>query len=407
MASSSPPPPVKPQAPRSRTTIFSLGDDLLLEIFLRLPSLPSLVRAALACRAFAAAVRSSPAFRRHFVALRPPPLLGLFFDYDGTEMPSFRPVRRSSDPDLAAASRSADVFLSRVPGHDDASPGWQIAECRGGFLLLLNWSTDQIAVYNPLSRVLDLFPTPPDEISNGCRGKCLYTDSFMLSSDEGPGSFRVVTVCHGKSRLRAAVFSSCTREWQILPWSKRAPGQPSGKKYWLRHGRQVDGKLYWSHTKQAYKVVLDTTTLQFSFIDLPEHLMGKGHLYMVGGARDGKPCIVSAADFTLSVWFRGADADGVEKWTLDSVIPLEEEVLQATKGSLDDHGDLKVLTILDGIVYLSTFETFVDDSAPCWYLFYCLETRKLERIFHKKNDGHAHPYVMAWPTFLVGNNGSP
>ncbi|CAL4892432.1 unnamed protein product [Urochloa decumbens] len=368
MASSSPPPAAKPQAPRSRTTIFSLGEDLLLEIFLRLPSLPSLVRAALACRAFAAAVRSSPAFRRHFVALRPPPLLGLFFDYDGTEMPSFRPVRRSSDPDLAAAARGADVFLSRVPGHDDASPGWQIAECHSGFLLLLNQSTDQIAVYNPPF-------ASPGSLPHAAR--------------------RVLQWLPRQVR---------TREWQILRWSKPAPGQPSGKKYWLRHGRQVDGKLYWSHTKQAYKVVLDTTTLQFSFIDLPEHLMGKGHLYMVGGARDGKPCIVSAADFTLSVWFRGADADGVEKWTLDSVIPLEEEVLQATKGSLDDHGDLKVLAILDGIVYLSTFETFVDDSVPCWYLFYCLETRKLERIFHKKNDGHAHPYVMAWPTFLVEEN---
>ncbi|CAL4906965.1 unnamed protein product [Urochloa decumbens] len=329
MACRSPPPPAKHPAPRSRTTIFSLGEDLLLEIFLRLPSLPSLVRAALA-----AAVRSSPAFRRHFVALRPPPLLGLFFDYDGTEMPSFRPVRRSSDSDLAAASRSADVFLSRVPGHDDASPGWQIAECRAGCLLLLNQSTDQIAVYNPLSRALDLFPTPPDEFSSGCRGKCVYIDLFLICSDEAPGSFRVGFVCHGKSRLRAAVFSSGTRE-------------------------------------------------------------------------DGNPCIVSAADFTLSVWFRGADADGVEKWTLDSVIPLEEEVLQATRGSLDDHGDLKVLAILDGIVYLSTFETFIDASVPCWYLFYCLETRKLEKIFHKKDDGHEHPYVMAWPTFLVGNNGSP
>ncbi|CAL4892433.1 unnamed protein product [Urochloa decumbens] len=407
MASRTPPPPAKPPAPRSRTTIFSLGDDLLLEIFLRLPSLPSLVRAALACRAFAAAVRSSPAFRRQFAALRPPPLLGLFFDYDGTEMPSFRPVRRSSDPDLAAAARGADVFLSRVPGHDDASPGWQIAECHSGFLLLLNQSTDQIAVYNPLSRALDLFPTPPDEFSSGCRGKCVYMDPFLLCSDEAPGSFRVVSVCHGKSRLRAAVFSSGTREWQILRWSKPAPGQPSGKKYWLRRGRQVNGKLYWSHTKQAHKVVLDTVTLRFSFIDLPEHLKGKGHLYMAGEAKDGKPCIVSAADFTLSIWLRKTDADSVEKWMLDSVIPLEEEVLEATRGSLDDHGDLKVLAILDGIVYLSTFETFIDASVPCWYLFYCLETRKLEKIFHKKDDGHEHPYVMAWPTFLVGDNGSP
>ncbi|OEL30247.1 hypothetical protein BAE44_0008734 [Dichanthelium oligosanthes] len=364
----SPPPPApKSQAPPSRTTIRSLGEDLLCEIFLRLSYLPSLVRAALACRAFLAAASSSTAFRRRFVALHPPPLLGLFFDYDGTEMPSFRPVRRSSDPGLAAAARSADVFLSRVPGQDDASPGWQIAECRGGFLLLLNQSTEQIAVYNPLSRALDLFPTPPDEICNGYRGNFIRLDFFLLLSDETPGSFRVVTVCHDKSRLRAAVFSPGAREWQ------------------------VNGQLYWSHAKQAYQVVLDTATMQFSFVDLPENLKGNGHLYITGGAKDGKPCIVSAAVFTLSIWFRRADADGVEKWMLDSVISLEGELLRATKGSLDDHGDLKVLSILDGIVYLSTFETFRDANIPCWYLFFCLETRKLEKIFHKKDDGHEHP----------------
>ncbi|KAF8666409.1 hypothetical protein HU200_053516 [Digitaria exilis] len=290
-------------------------------------------------------------------------------------MPSFRPVRDSSDPDLAAAVRFADVFLTCVPGGDDASPGWRIDECRGGFLLLTNGSTGQMAVYNPLSRALDLFPVAPGEMSDGCRGKCVRMDSFLLPSDEAPGSFRVVSVCNDKSRVRPAVFSSGTREWQILPWSKRAPAQPSGKKYWLRHGRQANGKLYWSHTKQAYKVVLDTGTMQFSFIDLPEHLKGKGYLYMAGEAKDGRPCIVSAADFTFFVWFRGADADGVEKWMLDSVIPLKEEVLGATKGSVDDHRDLKVLTILDGIVYLSTFETFIDAATPCWYLFFCLETR--------------------------------
>ncbi|KAF8769371.1 hypothetical protein HU200_006619 [Digitaria exilis] len=309
-------------------------------------------------------------------------------------MPSFRPVRDSSDPDLAAAVRFADVFLTCVPGGDDASPGWRIDECRGGFLLLTNGNTEQVAVYNPLSRALDLFPVAPGEMSDGCRGKCVRMDSFLLSSDEAPGSFRVVSVCNDKSRVRAAVFSSGTREWQILPWSKRAPAQPSGKKYWLRHGRQANGKLYWSHTKQAYKVVLDTATMQFSFIDLPEHLKGKGYLYMAGEAKDGRPCIVSAADFTLSVWFRGADADGVEKWMLDSVIPLKEEVLGATKGSVDDHHDLKVLTILDGIVYLSTFETFIDAATPCWYLFSVWKQGSWAKSFRKRT--MAMTILMSW-----------
>ncbi|KAK1695726.1 hypothetical protein QYE76_012423 [Lolium multiflorum] len=72
-----PPPPLKKKSPPATpTTISDLGDDLLREVFLHLPSLPSLVRAALTCPAFLRAVRSSPAFRRRFRELHPPPLLG-------------------------------------------------------------------------------------------------------------------------------------------------------------------------------------------------------------------------------------------------------------------------------------------------------------------------------------------
>jgi len=86
------PPTVKPQAPTA-TTIHDLGYDLLLDIFLHLPSLPSLVRAAFTCRGFLTAIRSSPSFRRRFRALHPPPLLGFFFDPEGADSPSFEPLR--------------------------------------------------------------------------------------------------------------------------------------------------------------------------------------------------------------------------------------------------------------------------------------------------------------------------
>ncbi|CAN6198433.1 unnamed protein product [Urochloa humidicola] len=391
------------------TTITALGGDLLCEIFVRLPSLPSLVRTAAACRAFLAAVRSSPSFRRRFRALHPPPLLGIFFDSDGTEMPTFTPIRRRSDPDLAAAVRGADVFLTRVPDQDDAFPGWQLAECRGGYLLLLNWRSEQIAAYNPLTRTLDVIPMPPDEISDGCRGNFDYTDFFLILSEEAPSSFRVVSLCHDESRLRAAVFLSTTREWQILPWTEDVPAEPSGKKHFLRGGTQASGLLCWSHASEAYKVVLDTVTMEFSFIDLPEHLKGKGYLYMVGETKDGKLCIVSAVEFRLYVWLRREDADGVQKWMLDGVIPLEGEVLWATESSRADYGviKLKVWAILDGVVYLLTFETFRDYTQPSWFLSFCLVTKKLEKIFRKRNDSHVHPYIMAWPPSLVGNNLGP
>ncbi|XP_066373222.1 uncharacterized protein [Miscanthus floridulus] len=357
----------KPQPP-TVTTIHSLGDDLLREIFLRLPSLPSLVHATLTCRGFLAAVRSSPAFRRRFRALHQHPLLGFFFESIGEEVPSFSPIRRRSDPDIAAALRGADVFLTRVPYHEDASPAWTIEECRGGCILLLNWRTEHIAVYN-----------------------------------QSPDSFRVVASCHDKSRVRASVFSSDTREWQILPWSETAPAQPSGKKHWLLSGTQVNGNLYWAHAEQAYIVVMDTATRQFSCIDLLEHLKGQGYLDNLGGTKDGKLCIVSVAGFTLYIWFRRVDASSAEEWMLHNVIPLEGEILQATEipeDELCEHG-LQVFAFLDGIVFMSIYG---EDILPSWFLSFCLETRKLEKLFKRTFDHIVYPYIMGWPTFLIGND---
>ncbi|KAM0863850.1 hypothetical protein ACQ4PT_044319 [Festuca glaucescens] len=84
MASQLTPPP-----PPTPTTITCLGDDLLHEIFLRPPALPSLVRAAFACRAFRRAVRSSLAFRRSFRTLHALPLLTLFLERNFEVAPAF------------------------------------------------------------------------------------------------------------------------------------------------------------------------------------------------------------------------------------------------------------------------------------------------------------------------------
>lgn len=144
---------------RSTTTIHSLGDDLLLAVFLRLPSLAALVRAALACRAWRRAVASSPAFRARFRATHGPPFLGLFFAPSAPAQapnvpafPSFVPSR-PRDRDMAAAVRGGDFFLTSLQDRPhDEQQCWDVMEICGGHCLLMNWDDGLFAVLNPLMR---------------------------------------------------------------------------------------------------------------------------------------------------------------------------------------------------------------------------------------------------------------
>ena len=403
MASQQSPPEQSPPPP-APTTVIALGDDLLCEIFHRLPSLPSLVRAAFSCRTFLQAVRSSPAFRRHFSAARPPPVLGFFFDPDGPAIPAFVPIRCRSDPDLAAAVRGADFFLTRLPDEDDASPGWVVSDCRDGFVLLRKGCPGELAAYNPLTRALDLIPPTPAEIFDDFHGSAMYMDRCILSSEEGDGTFRVVAACHDESRARAAVFSSESREWQIFPWSEPVTPHPEGK-YWLKAGTMVNGFFYWVDTNDAFMLVLNTATLEFSQMDLPPSLEGQNYLFSVGEAKDGKLCLVCPIGCDLDVWLWRADDDGIERWILDMCFELET-FLEAIGCALE-HVNLHIVDTIDGFVYLSTGETFISADSPSWFLSLCMETVKVDKLFQKPFDSHVRPYIMEWPPSLVDNEVCP
>ncbi|XP_047075870.1 uncharacterized protein LOC124685889 [Lolium rigidum] len=402
MASQQSPPP--PPPPPAATTVMDLGNDLLREIFLRLPSLPSLVRAALSCRTFLHAVRSSPAFRRSFSAARPPPLLGLFFDPDGPAIPTFAPLRRRYDSDHTAAVRGADFFLTCLPDEDDASPGWVVRDCRDGYVLLHNFSSEQFAVYNPLNRALDLIPHPPNQLFDDSHGDATYLECYILSSKEGDGTFRVVAACHDESRARAAVFSPGSREWQIFPWSEPVTPHPEDK-YWLKTATMVNGFIYWIHTNAAYMLVLNTATLQFFQMDLPPCLEGQDYLFQVGEAKDGKLCLVCPIDFDLRVWFWRSDDDGIERWMLDQSFQLES-FFESIKCTME-HVELYIVDTINGFVYFSTGETFNSADSPSWFLSLCMETVQVDKLFQKPLDSHVVPYIMAWPPSLEDNKAHP
>uniref|UniRef100_A0ACD5TN52 Uncharacterized protein n=1 Tax=Avena sativa TaxID=4498 RepID=A0ACD5TN52_AVESA len=215
MACEPPLPQKKPKSPPvGPTTICALGDDLLREIFLRLPSLPALFRAALTCRSSLRAVRSCPTFRRRFGELHSPPHLGLFINISDFHTPAFRPFRLSSDPDIAAVVRRADFFLTRLPNNDEGSAlKWLIRDCRNGYVVLISQSTDHMAVYNPLTRVLDLFPKPPRKI---CKEMCV--EFHVLSSEENPGQ-GALTAGQTKDGNLCII---CAVKLTLVVWSWRA-----------------------------------------------------------------------------------------------------------------------------------------------------------------------------------------
>ncbi|XP_071678121.1 uncharacterized protein [Lolium perenne] len=372
------PPPKKKKAPSlPPTTITGLDQDTLREIFVRLPSLPTLVRAAFTCRTFLDAVRSSPAFRRRFRDLHCSPVLGHFIgNEEVTLIPNFLPLRRRSDPDLGAVLRGADFFLTRLPvsdqedavpdpdpeEDDDAFPGWSIHDCRDGFLVLGNWSAEQMAVYNPLTRTMDLFPLPPREDSDSDPDDGLYFDFHILPSEQDHRSFRLVCVRHGETGARPLVLSSSdtSSKWQDFPWA-HIDG------LWPQNGTMVNGCIYWTIGMPDDARVLNTATMQFSRIHLPPRRVNT--TWKAGETKDGRLCMASVpfevqAQRPLDVWFWRADGDGVERWMLDKSLPMQElaEVVQC---HIDDDGVLN----------------------------------KLGRVLR----GASHPYIMPWPRSLVHN----
>uniref|UniRef100_A0A453NF27 F-box protein AT5G49610-like beta-propeller domain-containing protein n=1 Tax=Aegilops tauschii subsp. strangulata TaxID=200361 RepID=A0A453NF27_AEGTS len=160
-----------------------------------------------------------------------------------------------------------------------------IEGCCDGNVLLQNFSLEQLAVYNPLTRALDLIPVPPDKIFEGARGDAKYLGCYILSSEEGGEPLRLVYTCHDKSRARAAIFSSESREWQIFPWSEAVTPLPEDE-HWLKVGTMVNGFVYWIHTNEAYILVLNTATLHFSQMDLPPTLVARDLIFRVGETKD-------------------------------------------------------------------------------------------------------------------------
>uniref|UniRef100_A0ACD5X9V9 Uncharacterized protein n=1 Tax=Avena sativa TaxID=4498 RepID=A0ACD5X9V9_AVESA len=390
----------QPAPPPGLTTITGLGDDLLREIFLRLPDLPTLVRAAFSCRTFRRAARSSPAFRRSFRALHAPPLLALFLEPNMEVVPVLPSRRRSSDQSLLAP----DFFgIHTSRDQDPRATGWEIQSWNPsgeGYLILVKERASYLetpkwrAAYSPLTQALHLTNYHPDYIS---------FELYTLPSQDGQGPSGVVCIHHERrsAESTAVVFSSDTMEWDI---SRRATlGLPEPARF--RTTMVVRGLICWRDWADDQIVLFDTATRHFSLIDLPTPLKTESDesTYKLGDTKDQRLCIVDIQDGTLVSWFMTANDD--ERWTMYKNFSLHLIVEEFTGCSIEEEDcrvRVDIVAIIDGFVFLSIF--YRKDTAYFEvYLSLCLETSEITELFHGayRHNEEAHPYVMAWPPSLV------
>ncbi|KAE8774617.1 hypothetical protein D1007_52953 [Hordeum vulgare] len=239
-----------------------------------------------------------------------------------------------------------------------------------------------MAVYDPLTRALDLFAVPQDEVCSD-----MYVEFHMLAS-ECRRQFRIVSVAHDVRGSQAAVFSSETREWQVFPFSEDASQPDDGLGGTNR--TMVNGFVYWTFASGSNIRVLNTATLQFSQMNPPVHMEGQGE-FKPGETKDGKLCLVCAVKLTLVVWIWTHDDDGVDRWILDKTFSL--------RGGLYGDIALNIVAIISGFVYFSTFSEMDQDS--CLFMSFCLETYQLNKLCPVTHSHHSHPYIMAFPPSLL------
>ncbi|GJN18453.1 hypothetical protein PR202_gb05617 [Eleusine coracana subsp. coracana] len=408
-------PPRKHRKASIPTTIYSLSEDLILTIFLYLPSLATLIRAALTCREWRHAVASSPSFRRLFCELHPAPLLGLFFNAptvvenpDFPAFPNFVPVRHR-DRDLAAVLRGSDFFLTSIQEHPDKFHCWGITDCRRGYILLHNGDMEAsrpMALLNPLVRRGErFFDDGHENAYEGYVGCPMERDTCLLFSDDNPMVYKVVRLIYDASRVRATVYSSHNNKWSIGPWVDVSM-QPQSSRMWiLNSNMQVNGFLYWVSRNFKYLVTLDTATMKFSVEELPEFLKNQHCSFKVGEMSRDTPCIFYATGFKVGILLRKIDNDGVERWLRVWRKCLKTQLFEVFRVVLLNYNELQVVAVEGGFVYLALSKKFHEVQIPSWFFTLCLKTGKMEKLFQRSYDSVVYPYVLAWPPSLVGNFG--
>lgn len=317
------------------------NDDILREIFLRLPPFPSsLPRASLVCKRWRRLL-SDPRFLRRFRAFhhRQAPLLGFFIAYSGG--PYFIPTLEPPDR-IPSARLSLDA-----PYHK----AWTFLCCRHGLTLILNRTDLEITVCDPVTGDQRCSAIPPgfkrhDPRLVKCKGALLCDDHASRVPLE---AFKVALLWTDGLQLDtdlqmfASFYESETGVWSnIISTSIKAHhwlGKPSilvkNSLYWLLHGFGNNGLIG--------VVELDLDSKNLAVIDTPAHALSSFHAQILR-MEDSRLGLAISSELSIQAWERKANFEGGARWMLqktielDKLLPLGPDIVMVSWTSVKIYG---------------------------------------------------------------------
>ncbi|KAM3317580.1 hypothetical protein ACQJBY_035344 [Aegilops geniculata] len=308
-------------------------EDLLGEILLRVPPLPSsLPRASLVSKLWGG-VAAAPSFRRRLVAHhRRPPVLGFFEKRDGKLV--FIPIL--DPPDRIPRAR----FSLRPGGDDDDFSGpfnsWVLLGCRHGRVLIAIRFWSMLLVFHPVSGDCRSVDIPSDFF------RCVRDFSGAVLCAAGDDQCHVHGDCHScpfkvvlvgtrekQDRTVARVYSSETGMWGDLVSTTQ---QCAGLVYHLPGMVNrlpctlVGNVLYWLlHGSDNGILEFDLDSQRLAVIERPSSAgINRGNSRIIR-LEDGS--VVGLAVFSypsFNMWRRKVSSQGVASWVRHKIIDIHK-----------------------------------------------------------------------------------
>ncbi|KAF7082387.1 hypothetical protein CFC21_086260 [Triticum aestivum] len=340
-----------------------LPEELLLDIFRRIPDPADLVLTSAACVTFRRLI-TDRSFLRQYRKLHAPPLLGFLQYGDNVFHPAVPP--HPSAPAARVVALAGDFSFSFVPAPDPAHR-WVVRDSRDGRVLLEASPREgysargvvftELAVCDPLHRQYLLLPPIPGDLAAAVEDPLMrirphFSETFLAPQGDGneastaeETSFRVIWMVQCEARVVGFVFSSSTRQWRAIPsqsWANLLAGFVSSTGLALFYGRQCTcDYFYWLPNCQydLKMLVLDTLRMEFSVDEPPteaKNALFLGITMMETG--EGRPRMLAGTyDMTCgnhTLWRKnGGSTSQWQKEKMVSLSPGPRDVLRCSIGN--------------------------------------------------------------------------